>query len=249
MKVFQIYRRVLLMAALFGSPLAFAAGELVPMTPVTTVLIPQGDSVWNPQLTRVYNLNPLRLHYNPARSCLASPAAAIQVHFQGDASWYATSFEQNGYFRHKGGTIDGVRVNFRQYQYPQMSCAMQILGVSLDQPSPQPPPPPPSTEEPRYVGVISYAGGYLNRALVSFPQPINAQRFEIKVPEFCKSVEIVEAGTVPTSEHFIAARGVQTETDRIYTFDAPLALNNLVVSINGPKDLSCDIPLYILAKP
>ena len=241
MKNRSILCNIFWMAALIAQG-AFGAGELVPMTQLTTVTIPQGDTVWNPPLSSVYNLNPLQLRYNRSPNCPASPPAAVQVHFQSDPAWYATTPEQNGYFRHKGGAIDGLRVNFRQLQYPQLVCDMQIFGVAGDEPTP-------SGEEPRYVGVVTASGGYVHRKAVTWETAIPAQRFELKVPDFCSRIEIVEAGTVPSKERFVAAKSVHQGTDHLFRFNATMPLTNLVISLNGPKDLTCDIPVYVLTKP
>ena len=254
MKVFPIFRGISLMAALLSTPSAMAAREIVPMTAKAMIRIPYGDSSWNFQLDRVYNLNPLQLRYTLGRSCSVSPPLALQVHYKDDPAWYGTSFEQNGYFRHKGGNLDGVRVNFRQRQAPELICEMQLFGVTTDQPTPPTPPPttPPPAGEPEYAGVVTYAGGYLHRSVVTLKQPVNARLFQIKVPEFCGRVEVIEAGTIQGNERFVAARAAGatgTLADRVYAFDSVLPLTNLVVSINGPKDLSCDIPLYLLVQP
>lgn len=98
----------------------------------------------------------------------------------------------------------------------------------------------------RLLGVIRYEGGFVSRANLDLAPALRVSQFHVRIPSFCAGTEILEAGTV--------TEGVYDIADLVDTNDTLFDVNGgagsriaaVQISLNGPRDTSCDIPVYAL---
>ncbi len=95
------------------------------------------------------------------------------------------------------------------------------------------------------AGVVRYEGGFQDQLVLATDSADKVRQFWVRVPEFCGQVEILEAGTV-SEGHYDAARLVDADK-QVYEVNggAGTRLSEIRVSINGPRNASCDIPVYL----
>ncbi len=95
------------------------------------------------------------------------------------------------------------------------------------------------------AGVVRYEGGFQDQLALATDGADKVKQFWVRVPEFCGQVEILEAGTV-TEGHYDAARLVDADK-QVYEVNGGVGtrLSEVRLSINGPRNAACDIPVYL----
>jgi hypothetical protein len=126
--------------------------------------------------------------------------------------------------------------------------APQPLPTQPNQP--QQPNPIQGNEE--LIGVVNYNGGFARQVPVvqSGRAPLSGlvTGFRIAIPDFCKQTEILEAGTVSEGQ-FDAAQPVDTPSGAFIVNNGfGLRASDILVTLNGPFDTQCAVPVYAKIK-
>jgi len=215
----------------------------LPVTEPILVRIPRGYSEIQLKLNQASTANPLQIIFAPTAVCPLVRIGSLQVKFLDDAQWYPTTVENGTYFRHRGGNIESVKILFNETRVLGATCQIQVTGM-VDSGVPPTPPAEPDEASMEYVGVFGYQGGYFHRGVVTWDSPAAIEQFEIRIPSYCQGVDIVEAGALDQAQKFVSAVGINA-TRHLYRFASPQTLNQIQVSLNGPKNQACDIPVYV----
>ncbi|MEN9835649.1 MAG: hypothetical protein RL011_1842 [Pseudomonadota bacterium] len=216
----------------------------LPITEPIMVRIPHGLSELQIKLNQMSSANPLQIIFAPTVICPSVTVGSLQVKYADDAQWYPATVENSTFFRHRGGNIESLKVLFNEVRFRGTTCQIQITGM-VDSGVPPTPPTEPDESSLEYVGFLGYQGGYFHRGVVTWESPASIDQFEIRIPSYCQGVEIVEAGALDPAQKFISAFGINASR-HLYRFSTPQTLNQIQVSLNGPKAQACDIPVYIV---
>lgn len=94
------------------------------------------------------------------------------------------------------------------------------------------------------AGVIHYQGGFRNQQPVSIFSSEMIKAIWVRVPAFCQSLDVLEAGVV-TEGFYDRARLVDAQ-NKVFQVNGGFGTraSAINVSFNGPTTLSCDIPVY-----
>jgi hypothetical protein len=215
---------------------AQSTSAMTSVVPMTNFKIPYGDSVIELALTRAAQpLNMLQVRYRPAASCPVVPQVGLQARYLNDNRWYNMPVQNEGKFVPAAGrNLAALKVFFKQTAYREVTCQMEIVGF-VGSTTPQP--------EPRFAGTLTYTGGFVNRAPLQLSGSYVGQTLQLKVPQFCSGVEILEVGTLVGEQLLWAAKDQANPT--LFRFNATQQLRSLYVTLNGPKGQNCDIPVYV----
>ena len=217
----------------------------LPITEPINVRIPKGLSELQIKLPQISAANPLQIIFAPTLICPSVSVGALQVKYTDDAQWYPTSIENTTYFRHRGGNIEMVKILFSERRALGKTCQIQVTGiVDSGIPAPAPAPNEPDSASMEYVGMLGYQGGYFHRGVVTWESPAPIDQFEVRIPAYCQGVEVVEAGALDQAQKFISAVGINSNR-HLFKFQTPQTLNQIQISLNGPKNQACDIPVYV----
>lgn len=129
-----------------------------------------------------------------------------------------------------------------QPTYIRGRCTMHVSVLPQDDDGGTDPDPTPGDFE--LAGVITYQGGFQHRLELPIAGE-KVKRIWARIPAHCAGAEILEAGTV-SEGHYDPARLVDP-AKLIFAVAARdgVRAGALSISLNGPTNLSCDIPLYV----
>lgn len=200
--------------------------------------IPFGNSTWQ------VPVQPARAIAGLQVATVFTPAcpifyASVQVFNTSTGQWQVAPYE-NGIFKVNNAPISSVTVYLTQNAYQFVEC-----DVSLQQWFGTDPKPTPSLPQGQrtYAGVIDYHGGFVRDQELAFTKPYLSQRVEAKIPAFCKGVELVDVSAPKQDQLFIAKSQVQDPG--VWLFSSVFGIDHLRVTLNGPTDASCQIPVYV----
>lgn len=148
--------------------------------------------------------------------------------------------DANGQIRLPNATIYKLGFVFNQTFLRGGNCLVRLSA--LTQPDDG------DTDQPdggfQLAGVVRYEGGFQDQLALATDGADKVKQFWVRVPEFCGQVEVLEAGTV-TEGHYEAARLVD-RAKQVYEVNggAGTRLSEVRLTINGPRNASCDIPVY-----
>ena len=213
------------------------AQDLVSVTAPSLFSIPYGDSLVELAIGRAQNdLDYVKILYQPAPSCPVAPQIILNVKYSGDEKWYGVAHLGEGKYQLRDSALASARFFFKQTSYTMLQCQLQLVGALKPQ----------APYEEHFAGTLAYNGGFVNRSLVEFNDTYKTQTISLRVPQFCANVEIAEVGAV-VGEAFIAATKDRSVAGK-YWFSKPVELKGLEITLNGPKGLSCDIPVYTTSR-
>ena len=231
----KFFRRSLL-GMLFGTVLSIAAyaEELVTVMSPTMFRVPYGDSVFDlPKIRMQNSLTYLRVVYSPSVSCPEAPKIALNVKYLDDDKWQTTTFLGNGMFQLRDVALTGVRFLFKQTAYLEVTCQLQVMGGQ-------------KPYQENFAGIVHYSGGFINRQGVKLNGSFTTQTVTLKIPQYCNNLEIAEVGTM-AGENFVAA-GRDRSVPGKYWFGSAVVLDSLYITLNGPLNNACDIPIYVTTR-
>lgn len=98
------------------------------------------------------------------------------------------------------------------------------------------------------IGALKYRGGFVDHAAVALTSPMLLKAFKAGVPEFCQGVDVIEAGVTVDGIDTAAVRSDREPKKFIVNKGVGVNTSVIWLSLNGPVDAQCDIPL-LLAEP
>lgn len=170
-----------------------------------------------------------------------------------DAVFRKASYRENGTFETNGFPVRKLMFNFSRTQGGHALCEIRVYGVTHEVVTPGPIPPgpgpiPPTKPEPKpletFAGLIRYNGGFLQNEIVPLASPANVKGFRILVPKYCSQAEIIEAGTLTEGIYQKAEATEASDREFIVKEGHGTIAGSLSITINGPVDLKCTIPVY-----
>ena len=103
----------------------------------------------------------------------------------------------------------------------------------------------PAVFEDHVLGVLQYRGGFAKDLSVPFAAAIALRGFTVKIPAFCRDVEVIEAGALSDQDSVLVRRS--TTNPNTFYVDRTQGLDSLItalkVTVNGPLAAGCDIPV------
>jgi hypothetical protein len=218
----------------------------------TLIRIPAGDS-----RSRDYFFEPLLradeilvvLETEAGRPCRAG-TTFIEMTSSEDQRIYSNVFANaEGVFPIASGAIHFLRFNNYHPGVLSVDCYRRLYARTLGDTPPDSDDDDDATddepsEEFEYLDFISYEGGFA-QAGVGVENTAMLTKFWLRVPEYCAGLEVLEAGTVTEGVFDVAAR-VDADGAEIYEVNAGagMRVSDIKATLNGPRDLSCDIPVY-----
>lgn len=201
------------------------------------MILPPGRSRYVHNLATPVKANPLRFGYVISGQCPQNAfyLENVFVRYVNDANWYQTTTTSAGLFSHSDKPLAAVEIRFLQNMGRHVTCRVTLTGEGQG-------PTDPGTVEERYAGVIQYGGGFVYRERVPMSNVYQAQSFRIAVPNYCQGLEINEVELDPAG---VFQPATTLDAQRfIYAAAQPTTLDELVVTLNGPPGLACDLPVY-----
>lgn len=138
----------------------------------------------------------------------------------------------SGRYELQHDSLDAVRLHFHQQGWSRVNCSLYVYVDSA--------PPGPTPTGP-LLGVLKYRGGFVSKLPVNVGW-VSLTGFRLAVPTFCGKLDLISAGTVVDSVYYSATK---VGADRFRThLEGSQGVDRLLVTMNGPLDLQCDIPIY-----
>lgn len=142
------------------------------------------------------------------------------------------------------GTVSWIRFHNYYTGILDIQCVRRLYARNDN-----PDNPPPPAAEFEFLGVLNYEGGFQTTGL-DIDSPDKVTSLWIRVPDYCAELEILEAGTVTEG---VFDRATRTEADGEWIFEvnggAGSRVGAMKASLNGPRSLQCDIPVYVTMQP
>ena len=104
-------------------------------------------------------------------------------------------------------------------------------------------PVPGSSESSTVFGVLKYRGGFAEQLSMEFASPTMVKSFTLRIPNFCRDLEILEAGTAVDNAIDIADQVSNNRSSFVVNHGAGLRVNAVWATLNGPVGVQCDIPV------
>ncbi len=165
----------------------------------------------------------------------------VEVRLADSNNWESTN-RVNELDFYSGGAIDGIRLSFRQPWYKELSCTVKIYARNESDGGGKPPPTPHS--EGSFVGVLNYTGGFVQKLALEVPNhPRNVKQARIVVPSFCTDATILEAKSL--ADEIMWDRMTPLGDNFFKVNNGSARTSQFAVTVNGPADLECKIPVYI----
>ncbi len=197
-----------------------------------------GPSVWSADLDRTYNMNPLKLRYVVEPSCRA-PFVTMYLRDSVTGFWQKTRRDVD-VDRHTLSSFDGIKFDIDQPYFVSQTCEFNVSGAETG-------PGRPDDNDIWGAGVLAggseYTGGFARNLEVAISAEQRIRGFRLSIPEFCKDLEILEAGTV-TEGIFDPATVVDARKNIFKVAGGSVRSSMVRFSINGPFDSRCFIPVY-----
>ena len=199
-----------------------------------------GPSVWTADLDTAWDVNPLKLRYVLEPSCRA-PFVQMYLRDTVSGMWVKTRRDVD-VDRHNLSSFDGIRFDIDQPYLISQVCEFNVSGL-VTSPSPGDP----DNNDIWGAGVLAggaeYNGGFAQNLEVAISAAQRVRGFRLSVPEFCRGLEILEAGTV-TEGVFEPASVVDARKNIFKVANGAVRSSLVRFTINGPFDSRCFIPLY-----
>jgi hypothetical protein len=199
-----------------------------------------GPSLWTADLGAAYDVNPLKLRYIVEPSCRA-PFVQMYLRDAVSGMWVKTRRDVD-VDRHNLASFDGIRFEIDQPYLATQTCEFNVFGV-VGSPSPTDPDNNDVWGAGVLAGGVEYSGGFAQNLEVAISAAERVRGFRLSIPEFCKGLEILEAGTV-TEGVFEPASVVDARKNIFKVANGAVRSSLVRFTINGPFDSRCFIPLY-----
>ena len=239
MKTFKVRTALAGLCALALSSAAVAQdGVELEQFDILRLNLPHGASYLDRAYNEAVDANPITVRYVVESSCRQSPTLGIDVLPEGQRRLETALPDGAGAWRHSGSKLTGIRLNFSNPGYPVL-CTYRLYrpkGGTLP------------TERETLAGALQYEGGFANRLSMTLPEAKVVQTFRVALPAFCTGVEILEAGTV-TEGVFDPATLTQTARNVFTVVGGRQRIREIVVSLNGPVEARCAIPIFLTTAP
>lgn len=183
--------------------------------------------------------SPLRIVTLTEPSCPRSPYANVFVQHSDTKQWEQTNF-QRPFDYYSGGSIEAIRFDIDQPWYGDMTCTFKVYtqGQIL----------PPPTPNETLVGVINYEGGFGQNLSLNVKSQKLVTSFRVKVPSFCKDLEILEAFTITEGVKDKATAFSATPTAFKVNEGHGSRISAIELTVLGPEDSKCQLPIYATEK-
>lgn len=145
-----------------------------------------------------------------------------------------------GRFAVPSGVLNAVNVAFTQRTYNDVSCRLEIWGLTDGGTDPTDPTP----GDRVLLGAMRYEGGFRNDLSLPIAGQDRLSHLWFEVPAFCTGVEILGAGTVVAGIYFEA--DLAGARPNVFLVDPAGSggVTQVRLALNGPRTASCDIPVY-----
>jgi len=141
------------------------------------------------------------------------------------------------------GVLNAVNVAFTQRTYSNVSCRLEIWGLTGGDTDPTDPTDP-NPGDRVLLGAVRYEGGFRNDLSLPVTGQDRLSHLWLEVPAFCTGVEILGAGTVVAGIYFEAdLAGSRPNVFRVDPAGSG-GVTQVRLALNGPRTASCDIPVY-----
>jgi hypothetical protein len=184
----------------------------------------------------------VQLFVERGRACGAAVQAIDVAHDNTRSAMTRYTPDLNGEIVLAPGMLSKMMIHLYQPYYLTGSCIVRISVLPADGSNPRDP-----SDDFQLGGAMNYQGGFRNRIELPIDSTDKIGKFWLRIPSFCAGLEVLEAGTV-TEGQYEAARLVDGDA-QIYEVNggAGTRISAIQVSINGPADASCEIPVYLSA--
>ena len=145
----------------------------------------------------------------------------------------------NAVYTVAAGSLYSLNVQFKQYVYSGVDCSLLVYADNGSNPS--------TGGQEELVGVLSYSGGFVDKATLTLPSPLSLKSFRLAIPAFCGQVDVLEGGSVTEG---VYDRGQATATAAEFEINggAGQRVSALVATLNGPTTSVCSIPVYAVSQ-
>lgn len=147
--------------------------------------------------------------------------------------WQQMRRRGDGGFTYTANRLLYLQFDVTQSNYSYSQCAYRVVLSSDDEGQ---------GDNEEFLGVLDYNGGFVRRAPVTFRSATLVKGFRLEIPTFCGNVDVLEGGTLSSG---IFDRAVQNR-DGSFSVNrgAGLRATEIQVTLNGPTDSVCSIPVY-----
>lgn len=196
--------------------------------------IPYGLSTWTADLGADWTANPVKLRYLIEPSC-RTPYMSLSLRSSVDGTWHRTT-RVDTVDTHTLSSFDAVRFELDSPWFGAVSCEIALFGASE-----------PANDD-WGVGVLAggveYNGGFGRDLELAVSADERIKGFRIAIPEFCGRAEILEAGTV-TEGLFDPATLLDAGKMIYQVAGSSVRATKIRLTVNGPFDSRCFIPVYV----
>ncbi len=170
----------------------------------------------------------------------------------------------DGSFEVAYGTLSWISFEITQpYATIPSICDLTFYALLENGAGPIPVNPAPNPQDPNHpgnpadapeqlIGVVNYSGGFGRDLPVvqSGRNPMDGIVIGIRVaiPDFCKHAEVLGAGTVSEGKFDPAAPSTNLPGAFIVNGGQGFRASDILVTINGPFDAQCSVPVYVKIK-
>jgi hypothetical protein len=207
------------------------------------VSMPYGLSTYTDSLRRPSTASKLKLRLSAEPSCPRAPRMNLYVRSTADRQWYLTRFDAtDNSVSHGVNSFDAVRFDIDQPYFGVMTCNVMIYasgGNNSNNPVDDS-----TSQNGQLVGRIVYAGGFDSGIDFAIDPNQKITAFRLAIPQFCKDLEVVEAGTISSNVYDVAT--LIDRTRQVYRVSGNvIRASALRVALNGPSTMNCEIPVFI----
>ena len=203
----------------------------------TRLRIPYGNSVWTEQMVPA-GASPLLIVYEQTPQCPRSPYLSVFVRLASTGQWQPTLL-QNGLDHYSGSTIDAIEFRFQQPYYVSMTCAIKVFAATEAHPN---------FPQESLTGAVLHPGGFVQDLELAVPPSKKVTHFRVAIPSFCPNIDVLDAAVV-TEGVKEPAQLVDAKSNTFSVNDGTGSrISKILVSLNGPTDQTCHIPIYTTLK-
>lgn len=99
------------------------------------------------------------------------------------------------------------------------------------------------------AGVLEYKGGFARDLVVKTAPGEFVKYFRIAVPSFCKGADVLETYTSVQGQKDQATMHEKSSLTFAVNGGNGQRIDSILVTLNGPSDAACTVPVYLVDKP
>lgn len=201
-----------------------------------SVEVPDGDSYSSDVLLQITDAPLLKVEMRDDRGARCNTQTiALDVSHTTTQRYYTRYYpDADGVFTLESPNVVYVKFHNRQDRWRTAYCRRVLFAKAAGGDG---------GGEFSIAGVARYGGGFVQRMNVPVETRDKVVKVKVAVPSFCNGAEVLELGTITEGVY-------EPASDRggdVFSINrgAGSRISSVQLSINGPRQASCDIPVWI----